>query len=177
MTKPTKHFGLATRPPMRNALYMPTIITHEELTRLVRKALPAPIQRFQVFYCDLNYVLMDDHSCASTMLLLSQEVQKIIGPWRSEYRNCNKFGRLFQALGAASHARGWIESKKTPNGGLALGTLSYRTDSGEGHMIVLTLTKVRGKNQIKVRTFEPQNGEEVFLSETEKKQGVFNLFI
>ncbi len=155
---------------------MHTILKRDELERLVRRFLPAPKSRFEIITCDNNYVMCDDASCAWFCSTLSEQVQQIIGPWKDEYRNCNKFARLFQALAAASHARGWIEQYGEDNGGLAVGTLSYRRDDGINHMVVLMLTKVREQQQINVRIFEPQNGLELFLSDQEKNSA-FNLTI
>jgi hypothetical protein len=151
-----------------------TTLTGQELERLIRHAIPAP--NLSVVINDNNYLMEDDAACADFVLNLSYQVQQVIGPWQTEYRNCNKFSRLFQALGAAIHAREWISTFGSVDGGLAIGTLSYKKDGLDGHMIVLMLTKVHGEDLINVRTFDPQDGSELFLT-TKEKLSAFNVTI
>lgn len=147
---------------------MPTTLSSDEIENLAAARLAQRLRGNVITY-DGVYVMIADSSCSSFMADLAIETGKILGPWRSEYRDCDKFARLLQALAIADHARNWIADGKTPNGGLAIGTLSYTQDSGEQHAINLIYTKVVGKPQINLRTFEPQTGEELLLTASEKR--------
>ena len=146
---------------------MSTTLSSDEIESLAVARL-APRLRNNVITYDGDYVMISDASCGQFMADLAEETVKVLGSWRSEYRDCDKFARLLQALAIADHADSWIADGRTPNGGLAIGTLSYVQDSGGNHAINLIYTKVIGKSQINLRTYEPQTGEELFLSPSEK---------
>lgn len=146
---------------------MPTTLTSEELENLVVSRVSRRLRGNVIAY-DGTYVLHDDQHCPAFMDDLAKETAHILGGWRTEYRDCDKFARLVQALAIAAHAKSWIDDEREVVGGLAVGTLSYTKDSGERHAVNLILTKVLGQQQVNVRTFEPQTGDELFLSETER---------
>lgn len=146
-----------------------TYLTNGDLKNLLFREFGLTSKQLDVDTTDQNYVMMSNRSASGFAAKLSNIVFGIIGPWRSEYRDCDKFSRLFKSLSDALHARQWVADGATPNGGMAVGALRYFRGTTENHMVVVIVAKVMGKEEIRVRVFEPQNGEEIFMTPEEKR--------
>lgn len=115
---------------------------------------------------DATYVYVDDKSADSFFYDLATQVMDTLKSWESEYRDCDKFSRVVQALGQLAHATQW-GSKKNTGAGLSLGVFNYMRDKDGGHSINCIVTKVKDKEEFYIRFFEPQTGREVHLTKKE----------
>lgn len=122
---------------------------------------------------DSDYSLISSEHAKDFFWALAQEAFTFIGSaWQPNKTDCDKYARVVQAIGMAAHAR-----QSSEDTGLALATIGYEQDMGGGHAINILLTAEKGKTILEVRTFEPQTGDEVFLSRNERENGIkFMLF-
>jgi hypothetical protein len=140
---------------------MPTTVTNDGVRRLVSSSYRVNKDSFLIM--DSSYSLIDDAKAKSYFRAVANETFSLIGPWMENIRDCDKFSRAVACIGMLSHMR---QSRALT--GLALGVFAYTQDTGGGHAINFMLTKVAKKEQINIRFFEPQSGNEVILSKTEQ---------
>lgn len=124
-----------------------------------------------VLRLDSAYALVADESAAKFFADMARQAQDVFVTWQQEKRDCDKYARFVHTIALTAHA---LQSKKAA--GLAFATLGYVKDGEGGHAINAIVTKLKGKTQLKVRTFEPQTGEELFLSASERNSVMFFLF-
>jgi hypothetical protein len=140
---------------------MSTIKTYDK-KHIADLALRSGIKTSVLCMMDKEYVYIDDAGAPQFFWELSTQVIDTLKGWQAEYRDCDKYSRVVQALGQMSHAMQWGEKKSNP-AGLALGVFNYRQKNAGGHSINCMITKVAGEDTFKFRYFEPQTAEEIFL--------------
>jgi hypothetical protein len=115
---------------------------------------------------DSEYSLIADEGAREYFFKLAAEAKRQLGEWEENIIDCDKYARFVQTLGMLAHLKKpFIARQKT---GLALGVFAYVSDREGPHAINFMVTKVVNTTLLKVRFFEPQNGEEVHLSAIEK---------
>ena len=140
-------------------MHMATILTYDEVKRLITTRCDPR----DILVLDDSYSLVDDTKAGKYFKSIASEAFSLIGPWMENVRDCDKFSRVVACISMLSHMR-----QSSDLTGLALGVFAYRKDSGENHAINFMMTKVVKKEKINIRLFEPQTGEEVFLTDREK---------
>jgi hypothetical protein len=117
---------------------------------------------------DKEYVYVDDASSPQFFWELSTQVIDTLKGWKAEFRDCDKYSRVVQALAQMSHALQW-EDKASKPAGLAVGVFNYMQKNAGGHSINCMITKTAGQEKYNLRFFEPQTAEEIFLLPEEIK--------
>jgi hypothetical protein len=115
---------------------------------------------------DSVYSLIDDDGAQDYFAKLAAEAKRQLGQWEENVIDCDKYARFVQTLGMLAHLKRPLSARQ--KSGLALGVFAYVSDSEGPHAINFMVTKVANTALLKVRFFEPQTGEEVHLSRTEK---------
>lgn len=121
------------------------------------------------YYFDPKYVAVADDKAKAFMSRLATQTFNLLVEWKSDFKDCDKFSRLLQSIGIASHALQWADRGEGNNAGLGLGVLNYTSNTAGRHSINVLLTKPTGKVSLKLRFYEPQTGEELMLTSTEKR--------
>lgn len=147
----------------------PTLFTTDAVITAARLSGLTGLDKGRPYLFDDMYVALDDAAAANWFWEVSKQACMVLKSWGNNFRDCDKFSRFVQSLGAVTHALQWKEQLFGKNGGLGIGVLNYKPDNdAERHSINTLLTKVKGKPQPLFRFFEPQTGSELFLSTTEK---------
>jgi hypothetical protein len=115
---------------------------------------------------DSTYVLISDEQAASYFRSVSEEAANQLGPWQENMADCDKYARFVVNLAMLTHIKS--PAAKGQKHALGIGVFAYISKSEGAHAINFMVTKVTGKKTLKIRLFEPQTGEEVFLSGDEK---------
>lgn len=115
---------------------------------------------------DDNYVYLDAGKAPQFFWELSTQVIDTLKSWQAQYRDCDKYSRVVQALGQMSHALQWGD-KNSKAAGLSLGVFNYKDSKIGSHSINCAIVKIAGKEEFQLRFFEPQTAEEKFLSPAE----------
>ena len=113
---------------------------------------------------DDAYTCVDDSEAMKFASECAAQSQFILQLWTQERKDCDKFSRLTQAVAMMAHA---LQSDSKT--GLAVGVLNYVKDDGERHSVNAIFGKIKGKSEVTIHVFEPQSGEELFLSDKEKE--------
>jgi len=124
------------------------------------------IKLSSVCMMDDNYVYLDANKAPQFFWELSTQVIDTLKGWQAQYRDCDKYSRVVQAIAQMSHALQWGEKNSKP-AGLALGVFNYMQKNAGGHSINCALVKTPGKDEFDLRFFEPQTAEELFLTPQE----------
>jgi hypothetical protein len=124
------------------------------------------IKKNCVCLMDDNYVYLDAGKAPHFFWELSTQVIDTLKGWQAEYRDCDKYSRVVQALGQMSHAMQWGDKNNAP-AGLSLGVFNYKSSNAVNHSINCIIVKIAGKEEFQLRFFEPQTAEEKFLSPKE----------
>lgn len=115
---------------------------------------------------DDAYVYMDADKAPQFFWKLATQVIDTLKDWQAQYRDCDKYSRVVQALGQMSHALQWGAKNSKP-AGLSLGVFNYKDNKVGNHSINCAIVKVANKEEFQLRFFEPQTAEEKFLSPQE----------
>ena len=122
-----------------------------------------------LYLLDANYVAVSDKDASDYFFKLSKQAASALVGYEETFRDCDKFSRLVQSLGIVTHAISWKQMNVPQTAGLGLGVFNYQPDSGNGlHSINFLLTKKESDSSLHIRFFEPQTGNELFLTITEK---------
>lgn len=112
---------------------------------------------------DDAYSAIADERAADYFFSIAQDTQQHLGDWAKNVRDCDKFARFVMFIGMLTHIK-----QVTRMTGLGLGLWAYVKDGEGGHAINFLVTKKLGAKEVTVRFFEPQTGQEVFLSPSER---------
>jgi hypothetical protein len=126
----------------------------------------AGIRLSGVCLMDDNYVYLDADNAGQFFQALSTQVISTLNGWQAQYRDCDKYSRVVQALGQMSHALQWGDKNSKP-AGLSLGVFNYKDKSIGNHSINCAIVKVAGKDEFQLKFFEPQTASEKFLTQGE----------
>lgn len=124
------------------------------------------IKKNCVCLMDDSYVYLDAGKAPQFFWELSTQVIDTLKGWQAQYRDCDKYSRVVQALGQMSHALQWGDKNSAP-AGLSLGVFNYKDNKIGSHSINCAVVKIAGKEEFQLRFFEPQTAEEKFLSPQE----------
>lgn len=118
----------------------------------------------QPILVDNYYALLDDDKAEDFFRAVVAESKNILPEYRPDSSDCDKFSRFVQGLCIGFHA---MQCKGAA--GLAVGVLNYtRAKPRGGHSINFLVTKVKGRQSLKVRYFEGENATELVLLDSEK---------
>lgn len=112
---------------------------------------------------DTSYVVVDDSKADEFFYKLHQQVVNQLGEYATNRANCNKFSRGVQWVAI------WANVNQTvKNTALAIAVYNYRKDDdGSGHSINFLVTKKK-TGELSIVFYEPQTGERMNLSITER---------
>jgi hypothetical protein len=117
---------------------------------------------------DSNYVYLDATKTDQFFWELSTQVMDTLKGWQEQYRDCDKYSRVVQALGQMAHALQWGAQNSKP-AGLALGVFNYVDKKIGPHSINCIIAKAPGTDEFTLKFFEPQAAKEVILTPAEIK--------
>ena len=115
---------------------------------------------------DDSYVYLDAEQSNHFFWELSTQVIDTLKGWKAEFRDCDKYSRVVQALGQMSHALQWGDKNSKP-AGLALGVFNYRDKKIGNHSINCAIVREAGKDEFYLKFFEPQTAAELLLTPAE----------
>jgi len=115
---------------------------------------------------DSTYATVNDADAQGYFSAVARVAQQQLGEWVENVIDCDKYARLVATLAMVGHAQEPAAVKKKT--GLAVGVFAYVSDTLGPHAINFMVTKVTGQTHLRVRFFEPQTGEELQLSNSEK---------
>jgi hypothetical protein len=115
---------------------------------------------------DAEYVYLDATKAEQFFWELSMQVISTLQSWQENYRDCDKYSRVVQALGQMSHALQWGDKQSKP-AGLALGVFNYVDKKIGPHSINCAIVKTPDKDEFKLKFFEPQSAKEIALTPAE----------
>jgi hypothetical protein len=119
---------------------------------------------------DISYVFIDSKKAGDFFFNTANQVRDTLKNWQAEYRDCDKYSRVVQAIAQMAHALQWDKQKQKP-AGLGLGVFNYQREDG-GHSINCMLTKNSSTDDFDLKFFEPQESKEVFLTPKEIKSAM-----
>jgi hypothetical protein len=126
------------------------------------------INRNCIHLMDGEYIYLDSSKVHQFFWELSMQVKDALMSWQAQFRDCDKYSRVVQALGQMAHALQW-ESNKSRPAGLALGVFNYVDEEQGAHSINCAIIKVANKEEFDLKFFEPQTASEVTLTDAEIK--------
>lgn len=127
--------------------------------------------------CADNPIILDDEYALPTEDWLLNDFREAtiknlallgIATYAAQSNDCDDFAWAVAGLARIGNAR--QGSRKA----LAVGIFGYRTDDGGGHAIIFSVVRV-GANDYRLVFIEPQTGDEVELSRSERTNCMFFL--
>lgn len=113
-------------------------------------------------FFDRQYAIMADSGVAGFMASILDQVRHIIGPWKTNSNDCDKYARLAQTLALIAHAKQAKDSV-----GLAVAVICYLRGGTERHAIVMTVSSP-SKGSLRFRFWDGETGAEYQLTQAEK---------
>lgn len=113
-----------------------------------------------VFVPDRSYSLASSHWFDAFNLWFRGKMFDFVGDSWDQRFDCDDFARFFAAFCQLANYRTRHDSRAE---GLAVGEVFFRKDNGGGHAINVAMTE-KG-----IQFIEPQNGDFIGLSQTEKQ--------